>query len=81
MKNHIKEISSSSLIRNSVKISVSNILMYMLPLFVTPILTRLYTPEAFGEWGVFSAFVAIANIGLFLGFENVIIQASNYASE
>lgn len=51
--------------------------MYMLPLFVTPILTRLYTPEAFGEWGVFSAFVAIANIGLFLGFENVIIQAKN----
>ena len=49
----------------------------MLPLFVTPILTRLYTPEAFGEWGVFSAFVAIANIGLFLGFENVIIQAKN----
>lgn len=49
--------------------------MYMLPLIVTPILTRLYTPEAFGEWGVFSSFVAIVNIGLFLGFENVIIQA------
>jgi O-antigen/teichoic acid export membrane protein len=49
--------------------------MYMLPLTVIPILTRLYTPEIFGEWGVFSSFVAIVNIGLFLGFENVIIQA------
>ena len=49
--------------------------MYMLPLIVTPILTRLYSPEAFGEWGVFSSFVAIVNIGLFLGFENVIIQS------
>ena len=49
--------------------------MYMLPIVVTPILTRLYTPEAFGEWGVFSSFVTIANIGLFLGFENIIIQA------
>ena len=49
--------------------------MYMLPLIVTSILARLYTPEAFGEWGIFSSFVTIANIGLFLGFENVIIQA------
>ena len=49
--------------------------MYMLPFVVTSILARLYTPEDFGEWGVFSSFVAIVNIGLFMGFENVIIQA------
>lgn len=54
---------------------MSNIIMYMLPLVVTPILTRLYTPEAFGEWGLFSSFVAIVTICLFWGFENVIIQA------
>lgn len=54
---------------------MSNIIMYMLPLVVTPILTRLYTPEAFGEWGVFSSFVAIVTICIFCGFENVIIQA------
>lgn len=75
MKKGLQDILSSSLIRNSAKISVSNIIMYMLPLIVTPVLTRLYTPESFGEWGIFSSFVAIVNIGLFLGFENVIIQA------
>ena len=75
MKNHLKEILASSLIKNSAKISLSNIIMYMLPLIVTPILTRLYTPEAFGEWGIFSSFIAIVNICLFLGYENVIIQA------
>ena len=75
MKNRIKAILASPLVWNSAKISGSNVIMYMLPLIVTPILTRLYTPEAFGEWGVFSSFVAIVNIGLFLGFENVIIQA------
>lgn len=74
MKNRLKDILTTPLIKNSAKISVSNIIMYMLPIIVTPILTRLYTPEAFGEWGVFSSFVTIVNIGLFLGFENVIIQ-------
>lgn len=75
MSSKIGNILKSPLIQNSAKISVSNIIMYMLPFIVTPILTRLYTPDAFGEWGVFSSFVIIVNIGLFLGFENVIIQA------
>lgn len=71
----IKDIFSTPLVRNTAKMSASNIIMYLLPIIVTPILTRLYTPEAFGEWGIFSSFVTIATIGIFLGFENVIIQA------
>lgn len=75
MKETINKIFKSPFLQDSVKISVSNIIMYMLPFVVTSILARLYTPEAFGEWGVFSSFVTIVNIGLFMGFENVIIQA------
>ena len=60
---------------NAAKISVSNIIMYLLPIVVTPILSRLYGPEPFGEWGVFSSFTAIVTIGLFLGFENTIVKA------
>ena len=75
MKVRINKIFESPLLQNSAKISVSNIIMYMLPLAVTSILARLYTPEDFGEWGVFSSFAAIVNIGLFMGFDNVIIQA------
>lgn len=55
--------------------SFSNILMYLLPIVVTPILSRLYGPGPFGEWGVFSSFIAIATIGIFLGFENTIVKA------
>ena len=79
MKEIINKIFESPLLQNSVKISISNIIMYMLPFVVTSILARLYTPEAFGEWGVFSSFVAIVNIGLFMGFENVI--AYKYVSD
>ncbi len=55
--------------------SFSNILLYLLPVIVTPILSRLYGPEPFGEWGVFSSFITIITIGIFLGFENTIVKA------
>lgn len=59
--------------------SASNIIMYLLPVIVTPILTRLYEQEDFGDWGVFSGFITIANIGLFAGLENTIVKARTHA--
>lgn len=53
--------------------SVSNVIMYILPIFVTPILSRLYGPEFFGEWGVFSSIISIVTIGFLGGLENVIM--------
>lgn len=50
--------------------------MYLLPIVVTPILSRIYSPYIFGEWGVFSASATIISIILFLGFENVIIKVN-----
>lgn len=55
--------------------SLSNILMYLVPLIVTPILSRLFLPVAFGEWGVFSSVISIIGIGIFLGYENAIVKA------
>ena len=75
MANSIKDILKTPLMLNAAKISVSNIIMYLLPIVVTPILSRLYGPEPFGEWGIFSSFTAIVTIGLFLGFENTIVKA------
>ncbi|EGN57164.1 polysaccharide biosynthesis protein [Hallella multisaccharivorax DSM 17128] len=54
--------------------SSSNIVMYLLPLVVTPILSRLYQPEAFGDWGIFSSFIAMATLVLFAGLENAIVK-------
>lgn len=50
--------------------------MYMLPVVVTPVLSRLYTPADFGEWGVFSSVVTIINIVMFLSYENTIVKAA-----
>lgn len=54
--------------------SASNIIMYLLPLVVTPILSRLYVPAQFGEWGVFSSFIAILCLGQFAGFDSVLVK-------
>ncbi|SFG62185.1 Membrane protein involved in the export of O-antigen and teichoic acid [Prevotella sp. KH2C16] len=61
---------------NTIKMSSSNIVMFLLPVVVTPILSRLYTPADFCEWGVFSSFVTILSIVLFAGYENTIVKAT-----
>ena len=75
MIENIKDKINTPFVLNTAKMSFSNILMYLLPIIVTPILSRLYGPEPFGEWGVFSSFIAIVTIGIFLGFENTIVKA------
>lgn len=49
--------------------------MYLLPIVVTPILTRLYSPSDFGEWGIFSGFVTIVSVGMFFCLENAIMKS------
>lgn len=56
--------------------SMSNIIMLLLPIVVTPILSRLYLPSDFGDWGVFSSFVSIYTLALFAGYENAIVKVT-----
>ena len=70
-----KNFLTSPLIKNTLKLSSSNVILYFIPLVVTPILSRIYGPEPFGEWGVFSSVYVIANMFVFLGLENAIVKA------
>lgn len=45
-----------------------------MPVVFTPILSRLYTVEAYGEWGTFSAFLAIIAVAEFLGYDNILMK-------
>ena len=55
---------------------MSNIIMLLLPIVVTPILSRLYLPSDFGDWGVFSSFVSIYTLALFAGYENALVKVT-----
>ena len=61
MNQRIKEIIRLPLVRNTLKLSSSSALLMLLPLVVTPILSRLYTPEDYGDWGVFSSVLYIVS--------------------
>jgi len=56
------------------KLASSHFIMFLLPFVVTPILSRLYAPESFGEWGVFSSTYTILNVVLFLCYEYAIVK-------
>ena len=75
MNKCLDKLRGQSLLVNTAKLSVSNIIMYVLPIVVTPILSRLYGPTAFGEWGIFSSFTSIVAIVMFLSIDNIIVKA------
>lgn len=65
------------LVKNTLKLSSSSALMMFLPLVVTPILSRLYTPEDYGYWGIFSSVSYIVGSFIFLSYENTIVKSSH----
>lgn len=77
MNKKIKKIFTIPLVRDSLKLSSSNIIMYLVPMIVTPILSRIYDPSMFGDWGIFAGLISIVSVVLFLGYEYAIIKCDN----
>ena len=73
----ITKILQLPLVRNTLKLSSSSALLMLLPLIVTPILSRLYSPADYGDWGVFSSVFYVINSFLFLSYENTIVKSGN----
>ncbi len=76
MIKNLHRLWANSLFKNAVKLSSSNVLLYFLPLVVTPILSRIYLPETFGSWGIFSSTTVIITVFLLGCYEYVIVKAS-----
>ena len=77
MLTRIKNIINLPLVKNTLKLSSSSAFMMLLPLVVTPILSRLYTPEDYGEWGVFSSLLYIVSAFILLSYENTIVKSND----
>lgn len=73
---NIKGILREDFIRNVLKLSASSTLLTFVPIIVTPILSRLYSPEDYAEWGVFSSVYYIVNSFIFLSYENTIVKTN-----
>jgi len=77
LKNRLKYLFSLSLVKDSIKLSSSNVLLFFIPLIVTPILSRIYTPYDYGELGIFTSIYIIINYIIFLSYDNAIIQTNS----
>lgn len=76
-ENKIKGFISQDLVQDTLKLSSSNVILYVLPLIVTPILSRVYSPENYGDWGIFSSIYMIISYVLFLSYDNAIIRTND----
>lgn len=74
---YIKSIANLPIVRNTLKLSSSSVILMCLPLLVTPILSRLYSPADYGDWGVFSSCVSIISSFIFLSYENTIVKSND----
>lgn len=77
IRNKIKSIIDLPFVRNTLKLSSSSFILMFLPLLVTPILSRLYTPADYGDWGVFSSVFYIVIAFVFLSYENTIVKCND----
>lgn len=76
MKNIVKRINSTPLFKNTAKLVSANILMSLVPLITTPIISRIYAPSSFADWGVFSSLFTMTYVVLHICYEHVIVRCN-----
>lgn len=57
------------------KLAVGSVGGYTIVLLLSPVMTRLYTPEEFGQFAIFSSIVAVASVFMSLSLELGILSA------
>ena len=72
-----QRISSSALLKNTLFLTVSTIMVQIISVAISPILTRLYTPEDFGILGKLTAFTSIFVVISTLKFDSAIILSTS----
>ena len=68
---------SNSFIKNILTVMTGTALAAAVPIAVSPILTRLYTPNTFGLFGSFTAIVALLSIIATFRYEIAIMLPKN----
>lgn len=76
-KNLIKQAPKSEFFRNVATLFTGTALAQIVPLLVTPILTRIYTPNDYGVLAVFVAFISLSAVVATLRYDIAILLPAN----
>ncbi len=75
--NAIRRVSQSSFFRGVIAIAGGTALAQAVGVLLSPLLTRLYTPEAVGLWGLFMSFLGVTSVAATLRYEVAIVAAAS----
>ena len=70
----ILRIKSSEVIQNVMTLSIGTVIAQLIPILASLILARLYTPDDYGNWGVFSSYAAIFTVIICGKYEYAILR-------
>lgn len=71
------KFAQSSLLKNTLKLTSGTLVSYCIPIVTTPILSRMYSPDDYGAWGVFSSYVILLTVMTCGGYECAIVKAKH----
>ncbi len=74
---HIKKIFNSTYVQNFTALAGSELIAQSIQIGVTPFLTRLYSPNVFGQYELFKSSALILVVIGFLNYETTIYSAKN----
>lgn len=73
----LRRLAQSPFLRGVIAIAGGTALGQAATVLLSPLLTRLYTPEAMGLWGLFVSFLGVASVAATLRYEVAIVAASS----
>jgi len=75
LKNYLLDrIRSSEIIQSVMTLSIGTIIAQLIPILASLILARLYTPDDYGNWGIFSSYAAIFTVIICGRYEYAILR-------
>src|SRR5699024_6246069 len=74
----VKRLSRSSFVRGVAVIGFGTLLAQIVPVLVTPLLTRLYTDSEIGIWGLYASFISCATRAITLGYSQAIDSVKSH---
>ncbi len=70
----INRIKRSQVIKNMMTLSLGTIISQIIPIILSPVLARIYSPDDFGLWGIFSSTALICSIFMTGRYELAILR-------
>lgn len=68
---------NNRLLGNTLKLTGGSVINYLIPIITTPILSRIFSPSEYGDWGIFSSITTILTVFICGGYEFAIVESQS----